>query len=292
MRLARDKLGCDRGGASLALLGALAITAVVALGGVGIAAALDHPLFDEEQSTARGTVGIEQILNERGKYFGEQVSVRGPIDEILGPKAFTIAPPDEDRSSLLVFTDKPLEAQKPTWVGEDAVVVVEGQVHYRDSREVAWRLEGLDEAKLEVAEDEPVVLASRVRVMHSEEPAPAGPTAEDLTKRPSEFFGRLVTVAGKAERVINDRAFILEPGLLVVGRLNGIAAVEKGEYVEVTGAFERYSSFQALDRKLDGRLTDRDLQRLVGRPLVIARTIDLALPAGEVSRGIDEESLE
>ena len=269
------------------------ITAIVALGGVGIAAALDHPLFEEEESTARGPVGIEEILNQRGKYFGEQVTVRGPIDEILGPKAFTIAPPDEDRSSLLVFADKPLEAQKPTFVSDDAVVVVEGRVHYRDSREIARRMEGLDESKLEVAEDEPVVLASRVRVVHSEEPTPGGTTAEELTKRPSEFLGQLVTVAGKAERVINDRAFILEPGLLVVGRLNGIAGVEKGEYVEVTGAFERYQSFERLDRKLDGRLTDNDdLMRFVGRPLLIARTIDLALPSGEVSRGIDEESLE
>ncbi len=274
------------------LLGALAITAVVVLGGLGIAALLDHPLLDHEESTAREPIGIAEILGQRGRYFGEHVTVRGPIDEIVGPKAFTVAPRNGDRSSLLVFTDKPLEAQKPGWVSDEAVVVVEGVVHHRDSREIGWRLEGLDESKLEVAEDEPVVLASRVKVVEREEPIAAGPTADELTKRPSAFFGQLVTVAGRAERVINDRAFILEPGLLVVGRLNGLAGVKEGEYVEVTGGFDRYSSVQKLDRKLGGSRTNNDLRAFVGRPLVVARTIDLALPAGEVSRGIDEESLE
>ncbi len=77
-----------------------------------------------------------------------------------------------------------------------------------------------------------------------------------------------------------------------MGRLNALAGVEKGEYVEVTGEFERYSSFEKLNRKLDGRLTDQDLRQFVGRPLVIARAVNLALPAGAVSRGVDEESLE
>lgn len=287
VRLFYYKLRSDRGAVGLPFVGALAICAVVALVGLGIAA-----LLNQDESTAGGPVDVMDILNNRGEYFGEQVSVRGPIDEILGPKAFTIAAPDEDRGSLLVFTDKPLEAQKPGWVSDDAVVAVEGEVHYRDSREIGKRVDGLDDSDLEVAADDPVVLASRVKVTRREEPAAAGPTVEELTKQPSKFLGKLVTVAGPAERVINDHAFILEPGLLVVGRLNGLAGVEKGEYVEVTGAFERYSSFEELDRKLDGRLTDQDLKPFVGRPIVIARIVNFALPAGEVSRGVDEESLE
>jgi len=215
-----------------------------------------------------------------------------PLADVLGPEAFAIGSRDGDRPPMLVVTDEPLEAQKPGWVSAEAVVEVEGIVRNRDIREVEWHVDELPDWAVERAKDQPVLVARRVRVLERDQPVPVGVTAEELTERPSEFFGQLVTVGGEAKRVINDHAFILEPGLLVVGRLKGLARVEKGEYVEVVGAFERYSSFEELDRKLDGRLIDRDLRRFVGRPLVIARAVHLALPAGEVSRGIDEESIE
>ncbi len=272
----------------MAFVGALAISTVVVLAGLAITSAVYE---DENESTARG-VGIEEILQHRAKYLGQRVTIRAPIDEVLGPKAFTVASPDDDLRSMLVVTEKPLEAEKPGWVSDEAVVEVEGVIHARDLREIEWGVEGLPDWAVERGKDAPALFAEMVRVVKREKPVSVGQTAQELTKRPTEFFGQLVTVAGEAGRVINDRAFILEPGLLIVGRLNALAGVEKGEYVEVTGEFERYSSFEKLNRKLDGRLTDQDLRQFVGRPLVIARAVNLALPAGAVSRGVDEESLE
>ncbi len=69
---------------------------------------------------------------------------------------------------------------------------------------------------------------------------------------------------------------ILEPGLLLI-TVNSASGLERGEYVQVSGVFERYDQFSKLDSKLGGELDAKLLRPLEGRPVLIGRDIDLAL---------------
>ncbi len=112
---------------------------------------------------------VDGILADPGRYMGATVSVRGPVEDVFGARAFTVSDGDllVDEEILVVATRPMLDAAgraNDRAVSADQEVVATGTLRVLDLLEVE-RTYGvaLDDARLAVWVGKPVILATSVR---------------------------------------------------------------------------------------------------------------------------------
>ncbi len=243
-------------------------------------------------------VTVGEVVANVDAYLGQEVSVAGDVDDMLGPHAFTI----EDDSVLThaelpILIERPLAgaAGCPLGVGplEDggrllpSHVLVTGTVRQFDPAALDGWL-GLDpgDARREEWSGRPVLVA------HSIVPRPVSlgwqaATVDAVARPPDLYLGRDVTVRGVVYEAVGQRAFVLEDDdllldeeLLVVaadplldrdGRPLAIGTLV-GRRVWVTGTVRPFA-LADVERELSASLGDGFFGAWRGRPAIVARSI-------------------
>jgi len=96
----------------------------------------------------------------------------------------------------------------------------------------------------------------------------------------NDFLGRTVTVSGKVEQVLGQRAFTLASGqgghqLLVIRKNDQAPEVKQGETVQVTGKVEAYDR-NHLHQETGVDLNSIPADEYSGRPAVVASAVATA----------------
>lgn len=144
------------GGWILALVGIVAVAAIV----WGITRFGD----DAPQAESR----ISQVLENPREFFGQNITVTGEVETVIGSRAITIDAPRPFSSELLVISKQPLEPIGGSGINdylfrEDDRVSAQGTVREFNIREIEREL-GVDLIDSEFVEWEgrPVVIAETV----------------------------------------------------------------------------------------------------------------------------------
>jgi len=109
-------------------------------------------------------------------------------------------------------------------------------------------------------------------------PQATGPqTMEPRSTAANDFLGRTVTVSGKVDQVLGNRAFTLASSdggqqLLVIRKNDQAPEVKKGETVQVTGKVERYDR-NSLHKETGADLNSVPADEFSGRPAVVASAV-------------------
>ena len=263
-----------------------------------LAAAIAIPVYlivsggDEEEPRLTGDVTVENIANNRGRYIGERVTLSGEVAEVITQKLFVLrgARPGDER--VVVASSKSLASlggrEMP---GEGDRVRLSGEVDAIDLAELRDRFGPLGGDAERVLRDQAFIRADSLTFTPSTPPprAKADLTPADILDDPEKRLGELTTVDGRADDVYGPNAFTLGD-LLVVTKLNEAAAVEKGDFVEVTGPVRRFDR-RRLEREAGVDLPG-ELGRYAGKPVLWAKNLNYAVPPAHRESGVDPQSLE
>ena len=199
---------------------------------------------------------IEEIENLNSGQMGEQVTVRGEVNEVEPGVSFEIA---EDGflqgSEVLVLNVSGNDLPETT--DEDVNLQVTGELGeftYADVNEL-YDLD-LDPDFYVEYETRPVIFAESITL---------SPSLDRITESPDNFYDREVALEGEVGEIKSDMSFTLnddellgEDDVLVVD-VTGEPMPESGEYVVVTGMLR---PFIAAEFERDYDLTwDLDFQR-------------------------------
>jgi hypothetical protein len=268
------------------------------------------------------TTTVDSVVEEPGRYYGRVVTVRGEIEDTIGPRSFTL-----DENSLDATTDLfVLLPHSASGLREDTEVTVTGRVrrfmHVELQREHDW----FDATPDVVARHEghPVIIASSVRNAagtellnpdvkarehrlrgrrggppaangangdgangngpNGEGGAPLTLTPAQIAADPTPLFGREVVVSGRVEDVITRSLFTLDedarfagPDVIVLNPRPALATSD-GAQVTVSGVLRRFD-YEQLKREFPWlELRQRLVDRLTGRPVIVAAGIATGEP--------------
>lgn len=269
---------------------ALLISAVIAVPAFLVFAGSDE---DEAQTADRQDVTISEISNHRGKYLDETVTVRAEIQKIFHPKLLVIGPDGDSSKRVVVRTSKPLQAadsRRTPRAGQ--TIEVTGEVDAVDLEELRRSGEPLTDGPGPDLADRALIRATRFEL------TPGMPSAGDAAEtepsevlaNPGRYRGELTTVSGKAGRVYSPNAFSIA-GLLVVTTLNSGADVFEGDELEVTGPVRRLD-LERIRREQRDLALPRELSRLEGEPVLVARVVNRAGRPPHPRTGVDPRSLD
>ncbi len=113
-----------------------------------------------------------------------------------------------------------------------------------------------------------------------------GMAAAAVLEDPQRFVGTTVRVSGRVSDVVSARSVTLGPGRLLVLNIAAAPAIDDvadgnpsliGEPVQVTGEV-RIFRMDEIEAEV-GALDEERFRAFIGRPVVIARSIDPAAPA-------------
>ncbi len=273
-----------------------------------------------EPLLADANVTVADITGDTAAYLGKRVVVRGDVEEVIGPNAFSI---DEDAllgggvdNDLLVVSAQEGLPLINEALG-DANATVFGTVRNFDLAEVEQEL-GYDLQDDLFADwgGRPVVVASSIQAARGpmadsrvggEAAAPAaGTPAEplqwdanvtvaDITGDPAAYAGRVVAVQGEVEEVIGPNAFSIDEDALLQGGIdNDLLVVStmkdlpllasegvEDRRVMVIGPVRTFD-LAAFENELGFDLDDATYEAMAGRPAIIARAIGVAVPVAPV----------
>ncbi|MDP9374472.1 MAG: hypothetical protein M3Q65_18885, partial [Chloroflexota bacterium] len=281
-------------------IGAIALLAVGALVTLGLLGLLLFNLLDDDESAgADAGATVAAIADNPSAFYGRRVTVSGEVDEIVGPRAFTIGGEDfvGGDELLVVNADPSLRIAPPAVsnvpgdgvLDEDDLVQVTGPVRRFDLAEVEREIGAdLDDGLFAGWAGKPAVVARQADLTpRAGGPTGVGATVDDITDAPDRYLGRTVTVAGEVDEVLGRRAFTIGGGdfigddeLLVVGAgelpvIQGrreAATLTADDLVQITGPVRRFNLAE-VEREIGVDLEDALFADWRDKPAVIARTI-------------------
>ena len=249
---------------------------------------------------------LDEVLDDPAAYYGRRVTVFGEVDEMIGPRAFTLADNDlvgDDELLVVGATRLPAvqgrAAEEPLL--EDDLVMATGPVRQFNLAEVEREVGfDLDDGLFRDWAGRPVLIARSLELSPGVPGAGIATTIEEITDDPAAFFGATVTVGGTVDRMVGPRAFVLdnselvtEDHLLVVsadrlpmvqGRPAAAPLLEE-DYVLVTGPVRRFN-LAAVEREVGVDLDDGLFAEWAGRPAVVARAVKLSPRLGVEPAGV------
>ena len=250
-------------------------------------------------------VTVDQITDDPSAYDGVTVTLVGDVEDVLGPRAFTIE--DQDilfDETLLVVSSRPFAAQPENVIEADMLrsqsVMISGTVHTFNEAAFEDRL-GIDLNAERVAawSGRPALIADRLMAWSYAFATPwqsdaattvngrTAATIDRIVASPMSYDQQTVAIGGYVDRVLGDRAFVLGDGdllnperVLVMTReqVAGLPGpnVERGlstqGYVWISGTVHQFNQ-AAFEQQLGMDLDDTQFSEWAGRPSIIASSI-------------------
>ena len=229
-------------------------------------------------------VTLYDITDNTEEFYGSTVTVSGEVNEVLGPRSFTIGGEEFGGEELLVVSSVPRPDPE-----EGDVVQVTGEVQRFDVSSVERNIGfDLDGELLAPWESTPSIVADSAsltpRTRAAGENVPV--TLSDLADDSSEFYGRTVTVDGFVAETVEPSVFFLgdklaredeeepadEGGVLVVGGDPDLNLVEAMP-VQVVGVFQEFD-LATFEEELGTDLEDGLYDDWDGRPAILAAEVE------------------
>lgn len=220
------------------------------------------------QSVSSGSdITISEIANESNTdLIGKTVIVKGEVEEVISPKAFTI---EDDQ----LFKDPEILVVNVTKapIVEDTLVQVTGTIREFVGSEIEKKFDLNLTQEFEVEfRDKPALIATAVVLT---------PPPGEIAEEPSLFIGKTVTVSSKVNEVISPNAFTLDDKeliggkeLLVVGAIPSASLIRKGDTVLVTGMVRKQITAE-MEKDFNFDLQPELEVEYESRPVVIAQSI-------------------
>ena len=257
------------------LLGRAAVLALVAV----LAAPLVAPPALAQRSAVTGAT-IDQILDNPNQFYGETVRVGGEVDEMLGPRSFTLEDADlMFDEEIPVVAMQPLVDSRGQAIEPDALgshqVWVTGTVHQVNIGAFEGQFGvNLDDSAWQSWRGRPAIVATSVMYApaHPAALSPAAPgargvpgildydrfvTVDAIADNPTAYVGQTVLVNGEVEDVSDTRggvwAFAIEDtDLLFDEQILVIGAAPSASRMGQTTGDQGVAAATAVD-DLDGR---------------------------------------
>jgi hypothetical protein len=203
-----------------------------------------------EEGAADGAEGISfsEIADNPEQWIGQQVTVRGNLDDLVGQRSFTLTEPGLGADSFLVVaqgadtipTEEPIFGEQGAGAGE--WVQVTGMVQRYDlaavEEDIGFDLQ--DDLFAAYTQEDLVIVASSINVIGDQalpgqeegEAAQVGDQvgdAEDMAgmltvaqimEDPEQYIGQQVTITANAEEIIGERAFKLDEDDALAGGID------------------------------------------------------------------------
>jgi hypothetical protein len=235
-----------------------------------------------------------EIVANAAAYYGQEVTVVGDVDDVLGPRAFVIE--DDDVLSFAqipVVTAGPVldRAGQPLDRALDPLstnnVMVTGTVHQFNLQAFEAQLGlDLDDQQWAAWAGRPAIIATsaipRPRYLSWQ-----AATVDDVVDHPDVYLGQAVTVRGEVEDVVGPRSFTLEDDdllfddevlVLTTGQMTDRAGQPLGadalvdRPVWVTGTVRLFDRAE-IERDLGIDLDDGLFESWDGQSVIVARSI-------------------
>jgi hypothetical protein len=221
-----------------------------------------------DSTGSNGGTTLSEVANASNtNLIGKSVTVRGEVEEVISPKAFTI---EGDR----LFNDPEVLVVNTTEdpAVEDALVQVTGTVRQFSKAEIENQFD-LDLAQeLEVEFRGKPVLIAKVVVLT--------PHPGEIAEEPNPYIGKTVTISGKVAEVIGANAFTLDDQeliggkeLLVVGAIPA-GSIDEGKTVRVTASIRQFVMAE-IERDFDIGLQPGLKAEYEGKPVAITQSIQI-----------------
>jgi hypothetical protein len=274
--------------------------AFVGLFGISVASAGDKE---------PGTISAGKLAKDAKNYYGQTVTVKATVQDILGTHSFTL---DEDailaRHDVLVLLP---EGSLPTGLKHDDHVLVTGTVRRYVTSELDkdydWFKDGeIVKSTTKIDFDtRPVLVATSVRVAgdahakHGKMSDNDSPveiqrtgievvTPAKLSRDGKKFYGQTVTVRGEVDDVIDSRTFTLDedsilpgPDVLVLVPKGVASTLVHDQVVTIVGTVRPYVMAEIkkdYDWFEDGKIVKRmgDKVDMKTRPVLVATSVRTA----------------
>jgi len=283
----------------VALAAAMALSP---LSGLGLAAA------QESDATSGSRVTIDEITDNPTAFYGQSVTVTGPVEEILGPRSFTISDADP-----LMSEDLPVVSSRALMSGasgqhtasdyDGREVQVTGTVHQFNlaAFEDQLGVDLVDSAWTDWA-GQPAIVATSITPTSMQQQPGQGPaviapapdaviwtSVDRITDDPAAYYGRQAAIFGEIGEVLGPRSFTLEDDdllfnekMVVVssrpltgsdGQAMSLDTLEDRR-VMVRGTIHQFNT-GAFEERLGINLADEDFADQAGQPAMIADSIIL-----------------
>ncbi|MCC6174991.1 MAG: hypothetical protein IT305_06775 [Chloroflexi bacterium] len=283
----------------MALAAAMALSPVT---GLGLAVA------QESDTISGSSITIDEIIDNPTAYYGQSVTIIGPVEEILGPRSFTISDADP-----LVSEDLPVvsshalmsgaEGQRVASDYDGREVQVTGTVHQFNLAAFEDQL-GVDlqDSEWTVWAGQPAIIATSITPTSAQQqpgqrPAGTAPmpavvawaSVDRITDDPATYYGREVAIIGEIGEVLGPRSFTLEDDdllfdeqMVVVssrpltgsdGQAMSLDTLEDRQVI-VRGTIHQFNT-SAFEERLGINLADEDFSDHAGQPAMIADSIIL-----------------
>lgn len=205
--------------------------------------------------------------------IGQTVTVRSPVQELVGDSSFLLEP--EGGESILVVNATGTPFSAPV---EEIPIQVTGEVAQLVVADIEqeYGLE-LNETDYVDYEGQPAIIAESLAL---------APTTEDLTQNPDVFNNQVIAIEGEVRDIYSPSSFSLfeegwvdDIGLVVVGVDRSLKAegtnLQEGETVVVTGRARPFDA-AALQKEYDLGLTPEQINEFserYNRPVIVAEEI-------------------
>lgn len=274
------------------IIGLLAVLAIALI--IGFAVWDDDP---ETPNVAAATATIDEVAANPAEYAGEQVTLSGDVNNVLGPRSFILG--SGAGGQVLVIGAEPMDALGATGMASpaelaDDTVQVTGTVRMFNLTEVERDVGAdLNDQAFAGWEGRPVIVASNLDrtairdtgatpgdpvVAGARQPA-ATMALVDLSANPAEFYGRDLMVEGVVRNVISPSAFVIAPAspgaageVLVVTSTPVAPAPQVGQQVAVNGNFREFD-LATVERDLGADWDDQLFADWDDRPAIVANQI-------------------
>ena len=190
-----------------------------------------------DTAAEEANVTSEELVDDTASYVGEEVSIRGEVEETVDETAFLMADDDYfDGEGILVINASSEPFVVPD-VGETEVQVT-GQVETFAMTAVSTEYGlTLDADLYSEYEDQPVIIAESIAL---------APDPGDITKNPEFYYNKRIAVEGEVEDILESGLFTMDEDklfggddlLVIPGEL--ASTVQDGEIVTATGVLRPY----------------------------------------------------
>ncbi len=268
------------------------IGVISALLGAGVALLIGAVALDDDDALAPippVETTLERIVDQPQEFLGKATFVSGQVREIISPRSFTISPWAFSGPELLVVSKARLaaptgrSAMRPVLEGDS--VQVFGEVHRFDrsgfERDLGTSLgrefDSFLGDDLGEREGDPAIRADRVTFLSRPTPIVEAGEAEEIVDRPSDFYGRVVSVSGRVSDVRPSGALVIDEELIALTADFAERRPRQGERVRIVGPVRPFDPDQF---RVEGMPDDEILGDFANRPAVVAQSIEV----GELDR--------
>lgn len=122
------------------------------------------PTTPRRQAQSAAVVDVQELNNDIEDYLGQRVTVRGNVQEILGPSRFVVAGGELLNDEIAVVVPEHAQWVDPTLLRQDADVIVTGTVQQTQGGAIGGPMSGdleLD-TDVDVVESESYIVAEQV----------------------------------------------------------------------------------------------------------------------------------